>query len=308
MTPDLPRRAPVHPVHLFVPAVRPELAAKAAVSGATAIILDLEDSVPAAGKVAARAHLAPALASIRDAGVTGCVRVNNEPELLAQDLAAAADAGADVIVLPKAEDPDGIAQVDAVLTRAQAMHTSARPPIGLELQVETARGLRQVFDLAPASERVQAIMLGTEDFSTALDIDPEDPDTDLTWAHGRVLLAARTAGVTPYGILDRFSDFTDVEAYTRAARRSRAFGYLGTYCIHPRQVQAALTAYGVTPEQMEHARRVLQVYAEAESRGRSAVALEGRMVDRPVAERARRLLERASRTPVPAPSAQESPA
>lgn len=302
-----PEPTPVHPAHLFVPAVRPELAAKAAASGASAVIVDLEDSVPTSRKAEARTLLGPALAGIHAAGVTACVRVNNEPTLLDDDLAAAATAGADVVVLPKAEDPRVIAAVAATLTAAEsATERATAAPISLELQIETALGLQQVFELAPASERVVAMMLGTEDFSTALDIDPDDPHTDLTWAHGRVLLAARAAGVTPYGILGCFSDFSDIAAYETAARRSRAFGYLGTYCIHPRQVDVALAAYGVTAEQVDHARRVLEAYAAAEAQGRSAVALEGRMVDRPVAERARRLLARVTRTPVP--SQQESSA
>ncbi|WP_299520946.1 CoA ester lyase [uncultured Serinicoccus sp.] len=298
-----PEPIPVHPAYLFVPAVRPEFAAKAAASGASAVIVDLEDSVPTSRKAEARTLLSTALAGIHAAGLTACVRVNNEPALLDDDLAAAAAAKADVVVLPKAEDPRAIAAVAATLTAAES--ATARP-ISLELQIETALGLQQAFELAPASDRVVAMMLGTEDFSTALDIDPDDPDTDLTWAHGRVLLAARAAGVTPYGILERFSDFTDIAAYEIAARRSRAFGYLGTYCIHPRQVDIALAEYGVTAEQVNHAHRVLEAYAAAEAEGRSAVAFEGRMVDRPVAERARRLLARATRTPVP--SQQESSA
>lgn len=289
-----------HAAHLFVPAVRPEFVSKAVASGAGAIIVDLEDSVPRERKAQAREHLPQTVASIAAHGVTACVRVNNEPDLLEEDFAAAVLAGAEVIVLPKVEDPEWVVALAARAGELQ-QRSGAAGEVRFELQVETARGLARVQELASAHARVASIMLGTEDFCTDLEIDPRDPDTDLSWAHGALLLAARAAGVTPYGILSHFDDFTDIEGYAAAARRSRAFGYLGAYCIHPAQVSPAVRAYAPTSAQVASAVAVVTAYAEAERQGHSAVAVEGRMVDRPVALRAERLLRRAGHQ-IPTPS------
>ncbi|WP_277601059.1 HpcH/HpaI aldolase/citrate lyase family protein [Nocardioides pantholopis] len=281
---------------LFVPANRPERAAKAALAGADAVIVDLEDSVAPAARPAARAGLADAVAAIRAArtGLHVLVRVNADADL-AVDVDAAVAAGADGVLVPKVESPDRVGEVDALLDRAEDDHGVPPGRTEVQLLVETPRGLLAVADIAAAGARTVALMLGTEDLSAELEIDPAAPDFDLRWAHGLVLCAARAHGLAPYGLLGTLANFRDLPALERDAQRSRAFGYVGALCIHPAQVPVLSEAFGPTPAEVEHARAVLAALAEAEQAGTAAVQLDGRMVDTPMAHRARRLLARAER-------------
>lgn len=291
MTPS--HRGTDHAAHLFVPAVRQDLAGKAPRTGATAIIVDLEDSVPMTAKAAARGDLPSVLDPARAAGRSVYVRVNNEPALLRDDLTAALAAGVTGLVLPKAESVEQLRAIDGWISEFERQ---AHKPVGsteLELQVETAVGLLQAPQLAAALERTTSIMLGVEDFSTEMGVDPNDPQADLTWAHAHVLLAAVAAGIAPYGLIGAFSNYQDTATYSEVARRSRAFGYVGAYCIHPAQVALAIDAFSLSRQQVEQATRIVRAYEDAEAQGRSATALDGKMIDRPIAERARRLLQRA---------------
>ncbi|OUZ07338.1 hypothetical protein BHE97_17725 [Aeromicrobium sp. PE09-221] len=288
-----PPHTVVHAAHLFVPAVRPDLASKAAGSAATAVILDLEDSVPVEQKARARDALGTMAETLAAQGKHVMVRPNNEPDLLFDDVDAALDAGVRGIVLPKTESVDQLHELDEYLRAREASMSGALERIGLELQIESARGLLDAPRLSEALERTQAMMLGVEDFGTDLGVDPQDPEGDLRWAHGQLLLAATASGVWPYGLIGAFSDFRDLEAYARAVRMSRAFGYVGAYCIHPRQAEIAATGFRPDEEKVRHARRVVDAFDRAEAQGRSACSLDGAMVDLPVVERARRLLRRA---------------
>lgn len=290
MTSD--RGAPRHRAHLFIPAVRPDLAPKAAATTATAVIIDLEDSVPPPSKAGARDLIAASAATLRQAQKSVYVRVNNDERLLQQDVQAALAAGVHGLVLPKVESVVQLERVDGWLSAWEHAQDGLVRTVELELQVETPAGLLAAADLAVAVSRTTSMMLGVEDFCTEIGVDPADPQTDLQWAHGQLLLAATAAGLTPYGLIGAFSDYRDLTAYARAAQRSRAFGYAGAYCIHPAQVPIVVEAFTPDAAQLDAARRILDAYRAAEAAGRSATSVDGRMIDRPVAERAERLLER----------------
>lgn len=309
MTPETTGgRRVAHPAHLFVPATRADLPAKAATSPASAVILDLEDSVPADQKEQARKLLAPAASTLRDAGKHVCVRVNNSDELLAEDVHAALAAGVAGLVVPKVEGADLLQKLDAWIAAWETDQRREQGLVELELQIETPRGVLLAPEIAAALPRVSSMMLGVEDFSTELGIDPDAPDTDLGWAHARVLLAATAAGLHAYGLIGSFSNFRDLDAYGAAVRRSRAFGYVGAYCIHPAQAELAVAGFAPSASEVDRARRVIKAYEDAEQRGQSATSLDGTMIDRPIAERARRLLDRAgaARTGATTPATKET--
>ncbi len=298
----------VHGAHLFVPAVRPDLTEKAARTPASAVIVDLEDSVPARAKIDARTVLPAAAETLRSAGKSVYVRVNNEDSLLAGDVSAALAAGVTGLVVPKVEDRSTLRDLDAWAAAWEQANGAAAGSVELELQIETPQGLLRAPELASALDRISSMMLGVEDFSTELGVDPEDPEADLQWAHAHVLLAAKAARIHAYGLIGAFSNYEDTAAYTRAARRSRAFGYLGAYCIHPAQVAIAVQAFTPTDRELAEARQVIDVYEAATAAGRSATSLHGRMIDRPIAERAERLLRLAAAQATPSTQLSEDDA
>ncbi|MGY1690331.1 HpcH/HpaI aldolase/citrate lyase family protein [Geodermatophilus sp. SYSU D01105] len=277
---------------LFVPANKPAFLPKAAASGADAVILDLEDSVPAGARADARAGLADAVRSLPGGHVL--VRVNSDADL-ARDVEAAVTAGASGVLVPKAEDPVRVRLVDALVTAAERACGRAEGSVEVQLLVETPRGLLRIDEVAGASARTTALMPGTEDLAAELEVDPSDEQFDLRWAHGLVVCAARAHGLAPYGLMRSLANFRDLPALARDARAARSFGYVGALCVHPAQVPVLTEAFSPAPEEVAHAQRVLDALAEGERAGTAAVSVDGRMVDTPMATRARRLLARAGR-------------
>ncbi|MET1037317.1 MAG: CoA ester lyase, partial [Aeromicrobium sp.] len=276
---------------LFVPANKPAFVAKAAASGADAVILDLEDSVPAELRPAAREGLAGAVAELVaiDPQLHVLVRVNNDATV-GDDVRAAVGAGVHAVLLPMTESADDVRRVEALLDEAERSVGALLGRTELQLLVETPRGLMDIAAIAGAGERVVAMMLGIEDLSTELEIDPRSPDFDVRWAHGLLICAARAHGLAPYGLMGSLANFRDLPALAVDARQARAFGYLGALCIHPVQIEIVTEAFSPTAAEIADARAVVAALEHGEREGTSAVKIEGRMIDTPMGERARRLL------------------
>jgi citrate lyase subunit beta / citryl-CoA lyase len=276
---------------LFVPATAERFLAKAHTRGADAIILDLEDSVPPVEKDAARAALPAAAGTVGQAGAEVCVRINRPLELAVPDIAAAVMPQVGALMLPKVMGPEHVRLLSEVVGAREAAlglsvgHTRF---IGV---VETPQALPHLAAIAAADPRMAAIGLGSEDLSTELGA---VPGADLLYPLGvMVVAAARGAGILPLGSVGAFADFSDLEGYRAALRRSRRLGFACTACIHPLHVPIINEEYGVTAEEADRARRLIAAFEAAVARGEGAVAFEGAMIDLPVVERARRLLARA---------------
>lgn len=275
---------------LFIPADAEHFIAKGAGRGADVIILDLEDSVAPASKAAARAALPGAVKQLQQGGATVFVRVNNEPRLLLGDLAGAVAAGADGIVLPKVESPGQLEQLDVDLAREE--HVAKRPQRSVRLLVliETPEGVVRAASIARASTRLVAMCFGGEDFSTAMGIDPS-PQA-MTWPAQAVALAAAAAGIQPLGLAGTVGDFSNPAAYRELVLQARRIGMRGAVCIHPAQVQVLNDVFGGTDEEAAAAVRLVQAFDAGVAQGKGTIALDGRMIDVPVATRARMFLQR----------------
>jgi citrate lyase subunit beta / citryl-CoA lyase len=262
--------------YLFVPGNRPDRFDKALASGADAVILDLEDAVAPDDKSSARDAVA---ARLRAAGPEErrrlLVRINDEATpWFDADLAFVAGSPLATVMLPKAEKPETIDRLRA-----------ANPGVDVLALVETARGVLAVEALA-ATRSVSRLAFGTLDF--ALDLGLSGDPIGFDPAASRIALASRAAdlpapvaGVTPA---------LDDEAQLGAdLARARAHGFGAKLCIHPRQVEPVHRALRATDQELAWARRVIEAAAAG---GSGAVQLDGRMVDRPVLERARALLAR----------------
>ncbi|WP_431825803.1 HpcH/HpaI aldolase/citrate lyase family protein [Burkholderia sp. F1] len=256
---------------LFVPGNRADRFDKARAAGADAVILDLEDAVPPAGKPAARAAVVAHL----DADRPVWVRVNaTDTEWFADDVAAiAVHPGAAGVMLPKCETR---AQIDAVLAHAHA---------GLAVLplVETARGIAGLGEVC-AAPRVARIAFGTLDFQVDLGIDGDGQE--LNAFRSQFVLASRLAGIEPPvdGVTTVLDDPAAIEQHARQARK---FGFGGKLCIHPKQLDAVHRAYAWSDAERAWAKRVLEA---VESSAGAAVSVDGKMVDTPVILKAQRIL------------------
>lgn len=257
---------------LFVPGDRPERFAKAAGSGADAVILDLEDAVAPADKDHAREQVCRWLT---DSG-TGWVRVNAAPTTWhAADVTALTPCpGLLGLVVPKAEDPQQLAEIGSRLP-ARA---------GLVALVESALGVHRAVDLARCAA-VDRLAFGSIDF--AGDIGADGSWESLLHARSALVLASRVGGLAPPvdGVTTAIGDPQRLVADVAAAR---GLGFTGKLCIHPGQVEPVRDGFAPSADEVAWAGRVLAAVGDSEG----AVAVDGAMVDRPVVERAKAILRR----------------
>lgn len=255
--------------YLYVPGNRPERFDKAAAAGADAVIIDLEDAVPPAEKPAARAALSAWLSPRKPV----IVRVNAaDSPWYAEDLAACDVAGVAGVVLPKAENID-----EAILALCRRRKAALLPLI------ETAAGMARAEAVA-ATACVQRLMFGTIDFQFELGIDGDGDE--LLAFRSRLVLASRLAGIQS-PVDGPCTSWEDAALLDADCRRARRLGFGGKLCIHPRQVAAVNAAFSPAAGEVAWARRVLEA---ARGSGGAAVAVDGRMIDRPVILKAERIL------------------
>jgi len=255
--------------YLFVPGDRPERIAKARAGGADAVIVDLEDAVAPANKLAARDAVAGAL----DPAQPVVLRINGaDTEWFADDARLAAHPGVAAVMLPKAAAAEPVAALRSAC--------GGRPVLAL---IESAAGMANLKALAAAAG-VARLVFGSIDFQ--LDLDIVDDDLALLPFRMRLVLASRVAGLpAPVdGVTTALDDAARIEA---EARRARALGFGGKLCIHPKQVAIVNDAFSPSAQETAWAQRVVDAASAA---GGAAVAVDGKMVDAPVLARARRLL------------------
>jgi len=275
---------------LFVPGDRPERFPKAQAAGADAIILDLEDSVTPATRPQARLNAA---ACLRDAArsLPLWVRINpvQTDDALA-DLAAIAAARPDGIVLPKARTGADLYRLDHWLEALEAQHGLAQGSIKvIALITETAQAMLSASTFMQPPARVVGYTWGAEDLAAAVgasanrDVDGEFEDT-FRLARAQCLLAAAAAGISAYDTTD--TEFRDTAAVERRAQAARRDGFVGKLAIHPAQLAPIHAAFAPTAAEIAWARKVLELMSGAAG----AVALDGRMIDRPHVQQAERIL------------------
>ena len=266
---------------LFVPAHQPRMLARAWSAGAEALVLDLEDSVPADGKATARAAVA-ALAPPDAWPGPIFVRVNawGLPEF-AEDARALAGSCIDGVVLPKSERADDARRAAAALASAPA----------IVLLVETARGIVSAAELADSGiPRLAGLAFGAEDYRASMDAGVSPDPALFDFARLAIATAAAAAGIAAIDAPEL--DVADLDGLRAATRRARGLGFRAKFAIHPSQVPIIHEALGDPDAERAWAARVVEAYDRAAAGGRGAAALDGRMIDRATVRRARAILER----------------
>lgn len=265
---------------LYVPASSERMIAKAAARGADVLVLDLEDGVHPSHKDAARERLQASRAALAAAGAVVALRTNPPEGPGGQaDLEAAATAGFDAVLLPKAESGEVVRVARDVLGRAAP----------LWLMIETAPGARNVFDLARLPG-VEGLVFGSADYRLSLGARMRQGESELDFVRQRILLAARAAGI--HGWDAPWFAFRDLEGLRGSARRAAEAGFDGKSAVHPAQIPVIHEAFAPTPEERAWAERVVRVMEDAGARGVAVVELDGELLEELHLRQARRLLAR----------------
>ena len=275
---------------LYVPGNVPKFIDKAHERGADCVLVDLEDSVQPAQKPEARAMLAETMSKVARGGADVAVRINRPMRLAIADIEAAVRPGLSALFVTKTESVQHLRLLDEAVTELEKERGLPVGGIGFGAMIEHPRALAHIHDIAEHGPRVIAMMLGGEDF--ALETGSVPGDETLELPKRMVAFAAQAHGVPMIGILGTVADYSDPAAYKKSAERAQRFGFSGGTCIHPGLVTALNEAFTPTPKDVAHARKLIEADKQAQAEGRGSFSVDGKMIDIPVIDRARRLLQR----------------
>jgi citrate lyase subunit beta / citryl-CoA lyase len=277
---------------LFVPANRERFLAKLDSLRPDAVILDLEDSVPPAEKAPARAGLAELLRSDRLADQRLFVRINDfRTGLTAADIAAVVSTRLAGIFLPKVEHVAEIREANHLLAQAEARFGLEIGATRLIPIVETVRGIVRVAELADGGPRILALNFGYDDFTSDLGVRRTRDGLETLYPRAQLAIAARAVDVL--ALDGPLADLSDPSALAEECRVSRQLGFTGKQCIHPDQIEIVNRAFTPSAEELARARAEIAAWEAAAAQGFGSARLGNAMIDTPVVQRARRLLERA---------------
>ncbi|MCP9750959.1 aldolase/citrate lyase family protein [Ferruginibacter sp. HRS2-29] len=276
---------------LFIPGNTPGLMINAGAHQPDAIILDLEDAVAPAKKEEARFLVRNTLRSLAFMGAERMVRINQLPMGL-NDLDHIIPHHVNMVMLPKCESAEQVHQVNERIRQVQKAHGHEHP-VWLMPIIESAMGVIKTFEIATAADNVAAIAIGLEDYTADIGVTRTKEGNESFYARSQLVNACKAAGIQAIDSI--FSDVADLEALRENALRSRAMGFDGMGCIHPRQIKVVHECFAPQEHEVETALTIIKAFDEAVEKGHAVFAIGNKMIDAPVVKRARRVIELAGR-------------
>lgn len=267
---------------LYLPGNTPSLMINAGIHRPDGIILDLEDAVAPDKKDEALYMVRNALRGFDFYGAERMVRINQGERGLA-DLNMIVPHNVNLILLPKCEQPEQVHAVNDRIREIRKQH-KLQNPIWIMPIIESALGVINAYPIASASENVVALAIGLEDYTADIGTRRTAEGTESFFARSTVVNAARAAGIQPIDSV--FSDVADMEGLAENVRRSKALGFDGMGCIHPRQIRVIHDTFAPSAEEIGKAKKIVAAFHDAEAKGLGVVALGSKMIDPPVVKRA----------------------
>ncbi len=274
---------------MFVPGNNPAMMQDAFIYGPDSIMLDLEDSVTMTEKDAARLLVHNALKTIDYGDTEMVVRVNplNTP-YGKKDVEAVVKAGVHVIRMPKTETADEIRELEAEIEKVETeLGCVGRTQI--MAAIESTLGVINAYQIATASKRMMGIALGAEDYCANLKAQRTPEGMELLQARQTIVVAARAAGIDALDTV--YSNLNDMETFRKEVELIKTLGFDGKSIINPRQIEIVNEVFAPTEKAIEKAKTIIAAIKEAEKRGSGVIAVNGKMVDRPVVIRAQRTID-----------------
>ena len=277
---------------LYVPASSERFFAKAATSGADAVCLDLEDGVAPSEKTRARLNLTLAVPACGASGSDVWVRINRPLSQAVLDIEAAVRSNATGIFITKAESAEHVGLLLEVAAEAEAVSRQIRQaPLKAIAMIETCAAIPRAGEIACAHPAVIGLLGGGEDL--AKEMGANSNEETLRLPKLLIHLAAKGAGIHSFGTLGSVADYSNPKGISDLAMEARRHGFSGATCIHPSIVAVLNTAFTPTLAEIDNAKALIVQASESFAAGNGAFTFQGRMVDEPIIEKARRLIARA---------------
>lgn len=274
---------------MFVPGNNPGMMADAHIYGPDSIMLDLEDSVTMTEKDTARLLVYNALKSVDYGDTEMVVRINplNTP-YGKKDIEAVVKAGVHVIRMPKTETAEEVREVEREIERVEK-EIGCLGRTKIMAAIESALGVCNAYAIATASPRMMGVALGAEDYCANLKTQRTPDGNELRLARETIVVAARAAGIDALDTV--YSNLNDMETFRKEVEFIHTLGFDGKSIINPRQIEVVNEVFAPTPKAIEKALAVVAAIKEAEKKGSGVIAVNGKMVDRPVVIRAQRVID-----------------
>ena len=271
---------------LYLPGNTPSLMINAGLHSADGIILDLEDSVAPEKKDEARILVRNALRQINFNGAERMVRINQGDRGM-MDLESIVPHNVNLVLIPKCESAGSVRMIVNKIDEIKEKHGLTNH-IHIMPIIETALGVEMAFEIARSSANVVAIAIGLEDLTADLGVSRTTKGEESLYARMRLVNAAKAAGIQPIDSV--FSDVSDMEALHQTVLLSRALGFEGMGCIHPRQIPVMKNGFSPDLAEIEKSKKIVLAFDEAIKKGLGVVAVGSKMIDPPVVARAQRTI------------------
>lgn len=277
---------------LFVPGSNAAMLSNSFIYKPDSIMFDLEDAVALKEKDSARLLVAHALQYPLYKEIETVVRVNPlDSEFGLLDLNAVVRAGVDVVRMPKTESAQDVLEMDQAITEIEKSCGREVGSTKMLTAIESPLGITQANQIAFASKRLIGIALGAEDYVRNLKTERSPEGIELLFARCSILQAARAAGIQAFDTV--YSNANNEEGFLKEAALIKQLGFDGKSLINPRQIELLHNLFAPTQKDVEQAKRIIEAAAEAERQGAGVVSLNGKMIDAPIIDRAKLVLERA---------------
>lgn len=273
---------------MFVPGANAAMLRDAPLYGADSIMFDLEDAVSLKEKDSARTLVHFSLKTFDYSSVETVVRINSLDTVGVQDIAAMVLAGVNVIRLPKTETAQDIVDVDVEITKVEKANGIAVGTTKMMAAIESAEGVLNAREIAKASTRLIGIALGAEDYVTNMRTRRYPDGQELFFARSFILHSARAAGIAAIDTV--YSDVDNEAGFLKEVEMIKQLGFDGKSVINPRQIPLVNKVYAPTEKEIQNAKEVIWGIKEAEAKGSGVISVNGKMVDKPIVERAERVI------------------
>jgi citrate lyase subunit beta/citryl-CoA lyase len=278
---------------MFLPASNPSMVKDAFIYGADSLMFDLEDAVALTEKDSARFLIYNALKTIDYGNTELVVRINGlDSPFGREDIEAVVRAGVHVIRLPKTETKEDIHAVEAIIEEVERKCGREVGSTKMMAAIESPIGVINAFEIATASKRLIAVALGAEDYVTNLKTKRYPDGMELLGARSQIIIAARAAGI--YALDTVYTEVDNEEGFRREVELIKQLGFDGKSVINPRQIKPVHEIYTPSEKEINKSISIVRAAKEAEEKGLGVISVNGKMVDKPIVERAERILQLAA--------------
>ena len=275
---------------MFLPGNNPNMIMNGSFLGADSIILDLEDAVSPEEKDAARLLVSHSLKSLNFGKCEIIIRINSlDTPYWEKDLEEIVPLQPNVIMPTKVSDGNYIKRLDARISEIEEKNRIETKKIKMMPLLETAIGIENAFEIARSSDRMEALYLGAEDLTADLRCQRTRDGFEIQYARCRLVNAARAANIEVYDT--PFTSIEDMDGLLQDALTAKSLGFSGKAVIHPKHVDTVNRVFSPSEKEIHYAQEVFAAIEEAKKLGKGAISLHGKMIDAPIVQRARRVLE-----------------